>query len=111
LFFLPNRLLKNPFRADSGKGTTSVIAEKLKFDQAREGHDFTGRGKTRFCSCFRVAQRFTAAITATFSMPALAAEGRSIPSIDFFRSLFNRAVKPFKTARALALEVRFPLSK
>jgi hypothetical protein len=61
----------------------------LDFD--REGHGLRGRGKTRFCSCFWVAQRFTAAITAMFSMPALAAEGRSIPSIDLFRSLLSWA--------------------
>jgi hypothetical protein len=36
----------------------------------------------QLCSSFRVAQRFTAAITATFSMLALATEGRSIPSSD-----------------------------
>jgi hypothetical protein len=79
-------LLSDAFDVDSDSD--------VDFD--REGHGFTGCGKTRFCSCFWVAQRFTAAITATLSMPALAAEGRSIPSIDFFRSLFSRAVKSLK---------------
>jgi hypothetical protein len=34
----------------------------------------------QLCSRFWMAQRFTAAITTKYSIPALAAEGRSIPS-------------------------------
>jgi len=36
---------------------------------------FTDYGKSRFCSCFCVAQRFTAAILGSFSATVLAAEG------------------------------------
>jgi hypothetical protein len=50
------------------------------------GHGFTGCGKTHSRDWFWVAQRFTAAITASFSMPALAAEvtlAESLSSIEY----------------------------
>jgi hypothetical protein len=40
--------------------------------------------KLDFCSCFWVAQRFTAAITGLFSVTALAAEGDCGARQEFF---------------------------
>jgi len=57
------------------------------------GQPQTGCGKTRFCTCFWVAQRFTAAISVLLSMPALAAEATLPAEEHFFRNLFTCAVK------------------
>jgi hypothetical protein len=69
------------------------------------GHAFTACGKTRFCTCLWVAQRFTAAITGVFSAPALAAEVRLRDRRYFFRKLFRRAACASLSTRLQALDL------
>ncbi|MGA7557355.1 MAG: hypothetical protein WBW12_00425 [Terriglobales bacterium] len=64
----------------------------MQFEAALKGHGFTACGKTRFWSCFWVAQRFTAAISGLFSTTALAAAVKRGGKWHFFRKLFSRAV-------------------
>jgi hypothetical protein len=67
------------------------------------GYRFTGCGKTRCCTCFWVAQRFTAAITGSFSAPTLAAEVTVRRRKHFSRNLFSNIVSPSKSGAPLGL--------
>src|SRR5208282_2654813 len=66
--------------------------------------------KTRFCSCFWVAQRFTAAISGLFSATALAAEGGCGPRLPSCKAFMNPARKfdMAETKMAETKDVRRP---
>ena len=93
---------KDPAAADTISGPELQSLKGRAFSRGAQAAPtnggFRGRGKTQSCPgfwaascyCFWVAQRFTAAMTGLSSTSALAAEGRSIPPLDFPRNVLSR---------------------
>jgi len=94
---------KGSRRPRLGKGASG----KLREGTTREGHDFSGCGKTPVRLCFERARLLAAPLSRPESMTDLAADEAYGAQKEFFRNHFSRPLSPSKNQPRLE-DVQIP---